>query len=60
MQYELDALLRVINFMNVNNICCTSFKPSQEILNNFYSNTMYSKEQNEENLENEVYRVLDI
>lgn len=61
-QYELlDALLRVINYMTVNKTCCTSFIPSQEMLDKFNSHTMYSKQDNnEECLENEVYSILDI
>lgn len=61
MQYELlDSLLRVINYMNVNKICCTSFTPSKEMLNKFNSHTMYSKQDDDNDCdEKEVYSILD-
>lgn len=62
MQYELlDALLRVINYMNVNKMCCTSFTPSEEMLKKFNSHTMYSKQDDDNECdENEVYSILDM
>lgn len=61
-QYELlDALLRIINHLNINKICCNSFTPTQEMLKRFNSNIMYEIPENKnETDENEVYNIINL
>lgn len=60
-QYELlDALLKIINHLNINKICCNSFTPTQEMLKRFNSNIMYEIPENKnETDENEVYNIIN-
>lgn len=61
MQYELlSTLLRIINYMNVNQICCNSFVPSNDILRRFNTNTMYLNENKNEDEDKAVYDIIDI
>lgn len=60
MQYELlSALLRIINYMNVNQICCNSFVPSNDMLRRFNTNTMYLNENKNEDEDKAVYDIID-
>lgn len=60
-QYDLlDALLRIINYMNVNKLCCNSFNPTDKMLNKFNSNVMYETQDNHIDAdENDVYNFID-
>ncbi|XP_071573822.1 uncharacterized protein [Temnothorax nylanderi] len=43
----LEALLRVRTHFQVNGVCCSSFEPSKEMIENFNSKQMYIRRQNE-------------
>lgn len=62
MQYELlNSLLILSTYMNVNNICCSTFIPTEDMLNRFNSKHMYPSKDSNNNVESETdeYEVFD-
>lgn len=61
-QYELlDALIRTINYMNLNKICSNTFEPTENMLKKFNANVMYDiQNSTDQTDETEVYNLLDI
>lgn len=56
MQYELlESLLRIITYLNINNICCKSFTPTEEMIKLFNAKTLYDISDSPSDDDSEVY-----